>query len=655
MSAPQVFQAGNLPQGAFLTTLGGRRCTAVPRPAPTTSAEPPAVASVAAASAAPPAAATTSIGAIVAAGDVDANTVPAEASPLGLLPAATSTTSSPPDTFTANTISSPELEAAEVPRVQAAAEPPAPSPTALAATASAAAISSAPSPALPTLSVITSAQQQRQPAASRETSPTDSSVTAPAASDIAANDQPAAFPDQAAPSPSPSPDPAFPDVLAAPTGGGVAPEATNTSPTSNSAVSMLPSSSGSSVQSTVAVAGGVIGGVVALSIAAFLIWWWRRRVIKKRRSTLLTPLDAATYRDDKGGPYEINRGSIGPTPMGEKLRAAVGYNVKKIRGRLLSRSGPSVNMDRGTSQFIEVNNHSRATSSATIDNDPGVTARERLADWWSRLRYNRNRENRLSQDTLSIGGGNLNSSSIRSEKLPPPSSRQPDFLTLLNMDSGDDRDAARRRASLSRPPTGSSAQQNQFLGKLNLSFDSDNPFSDAHASAKPAPLVVSATNNPFSDANAIRDAAGSTKPSTYVADIRRSRGQSVSQQQQQQGYAPQQQQPTRGSVDSSFADRRNKFRSDPFDLEPRRSFVSSTAGTAGSSDGGGGGGVRRPAGAHRRGDSFTSKYSSGISMGDWSDPGPDVGPAASREVLPLPEEVEKQKGRGSKGSVGKAM
>lgn len=645
MSAPQVFQAGNLPKGAFLTTLGGRRCTAVPRPVPTTSAEPPAVASVAAASAAPPAAATTSIGAIVAAGDVDANTVPAEASPLGLLPAATSTTSSPPDTFTANTISSPELEAAEVPRVQAAAEPPAPSPEALAATASPAAISSAPSPALPTLSVITSAQQQRQPAASRETSPTDSSVTAPAASDIAANDQPAAFPDQAAPSPSPSPDPAFPDVLAAPTGGGVAPEATNTSPTSNSAVSMLPSSSGSSVQSTVAVAGGVIGGVVALSIAAFLIWWWRRRVIKKRRSTLLTPLDATTYRDDKGGPYEINRGSIGPTPMSEKLRAALGYNVKKIRGRLLSRSGPSVNMDRGTSQFIEVNNHSRATSSATVDNDPGVTARERLADWWSRIRYNRNRDNRLSQDTLSIGGGNLNSSSIRSEK--PPPSRQPDFLTLLNMDS-DDRDAARRRASLSRPPTSSSAQ-NQFLGKLDLSFDSDNPFSDAHASAKPAPLIVSATNNPFSDTNAIRDAAG-TKPSTYVADIRRSRGQSVSQQ---QGYAPQQQQqPTRGSVDSSFAERRNKFRSDPFDLEPRRSFVSSTAGTAGSNSDAG---VRRPAGAHRRGDSFTSKYSSGISMGDWSDPGPDVGPAASREVLPLPEEVEKQKGRGSKGSVGKAM
>ncbi|KAK0750440.1 hypothetical protein B0T18DRAFT_127589 [Schizothecium vesticola] len=570
MSAPQVFQAENLPQGAFLTTLGGRRCTAVPRPVPTTSAEPPAVASVAAVPAAPPAAATTSIGALVAAGDVDANTVPAEASPLGLLPAATT----------------------------------------------------------------------------------------PAASDIAANDGPAAFPDQAAPSPSPSPDPAFPDVIAAPTGGGAAPGATNTSPTSNSAVSMLPSSSGSSVQSTVAVAGGVIGGVVALSIAAFLIWWWRRRVIKKRRSTLLTPLDAATYRDDKGGQYEINRGSIGPTPMGEKFRAALGYNVKKIRGRLLSRSGPSVNMDRGTSQFIEVNNHSRATSSATINDDPGVTTKERLADWWSRLRYNRNRENRLSQDTLSIGGGNLNNSSIRSEK--PPPSRQPDFLTLLNMDSGgDDRDAARRRASLSRPTTSSSSPSQQFLGKLDLSFDSDNPFSDAHASAKPAPLVVSATNNPFSDANAIRDAA-STKPSTYVADMRRSRGQSVSQQ---QGYAPQQQQqqPTRGSVDSSFADRRNKFRSDPFDLEPRRSFVSSTAGTAGSSEGG----VRRPAGAHRRGDSFTSKYSSGISMGDWSDPGPDVGPAASREVLPLSEEEEEEeeekvekgkgKGRGSGGSVGKAM
>lgn len=106
----------------------------------------------------------------------------------------------------------------------------------------------------------------------------------------------------------------------------------------------------------------------------------------------------------------------------------------------------------------------------------------------------------------------------------------------------------------------------------------------------------------------------------------------------------------------SFATKRNKFRSDPFDLEPL-SYVSDNPlgrpdvpdvsgrysntgsisiayqGTVGKSNNPGVPNVPKiPAAAHTRNVSdLSSRYTSGISedsLGDWSDPGPDVGPGA---------------------------
>ncbi|KAK1753487.1 hypothetical protein QBC47DRAFT_430155 [Echria macrotheca] len=670
--------SGGLPSGAFLTTFNGRRCTAVPR-AVTTSAAAPASASVNAVTSAA-AAATTTAAAFVAAESANANTALAET----FSTSSTSTTSSSSLTSISTSTRTSNLvlnvaAATQVDEIVVA-------PTAPPATRLPAELPSTPSPTFPTFSVITSAQRAESTPAV-ETSEADSNITASAA-DVVANSPAAAVPEvSASPALTESPQETAntsPLNTAQGPAGGIPAEATNTA-TTNSAVSTVPNPNSGAVQSTVAVAGGVIGGVVAISIAAFLIWWWRRRVIKKRRSTLLTPLDAANYRDEKGG-YVINRGSIGPTPVGEKIRAALGYNVKKIRGRmsqLITKKGsaPSVNLDRGNSQFMDVNSHSRATSSATSDRGE-VTTKDRFLDWWSRLTADMNfnwrmRQKRIDKDTISIA-----SNDDPREKGGVGS--QPDFLTLLSMDERElDREAQRRRASLSRK-NGSTGSTDHFLGKLNLSFGNDDPFSDAnalaHNSAKPAPLIVSQANNPFSDRNAI-------KPNTYVADIRRSRGQSVSTTRQPSTVY---QRESGGSM-GDFAERRNKFRSDPFDLErpellagaraAKNSITSSTAGTAGSdgrgsriSGGVGTGDIRRPAGAHTRSGSFTSKYSSGVSMGDWSDPGPDVGPAASRWDGPEPRasptqgwrdrlEREAAAGRGdprrssggSQKSVGKAM
>lgn len=669
----------------------------MPRAVSTTSAA-PAAATVNAETAAPPAAAaaTSAVGAFSVAGAADAaNTALADAG----LPVATSTTSSSSLASTSTSTSTPLSPGTEA--VVGATQAEAvnfPAPAVLAATAPAAELPTlASTPTLPAFSVITTSPQT-EPTSATQSSETDRNITA-AAADVA-NSPAAALPDApASPVSTDSPEATelfttigtIGNAAQAPTDGS-APGASNTA-TSNSAVSVGPGPSGNSVQSTVAVAGGVIGGVVALSIAAFVIWWWRRRVIKKRRSTLLTPLDAANYRDEKGA-YVINRGSIGPTPMGEKFRAALGYNAKKIRGRmsrLVTKKGsaPSVNLDRGNSQFMDpANSHSRATSAGTI-NGPEVTTKDRFVDWWSRLTADMNfnwrtRDNAPSGNMSSTRGiGNSSGSgNYNSEGEKRDFSAQPDFLTLLNMDERElDREAQRRRASLSRK-NGSAGSTDQFLGRLNLSFGADDPFSDAnalaHTSAQPAPLVVSQGNNPFSDANAIRE----PKPSTYVAEMRRSRGQSVSNgtaanNGRQPSTVYQQGQRMSGGSVNDFAGRRNKFRSDPFDLErpellagaraAKNSITSSTAGTAGSesrgsriSGGVGTGEIRRPAGAHTRSESFTSKYSSGVSMGDWSDPGPDVGPAATKWDGPEPRASPTQGWRdrlereaASKGNVGR--
>jgi hypothetical protein len=459
-----------------------------------------------------------------------------------------------------------------------------------------------------------------------------------------------------------------------------------TGSSTNGAVSAVPTSGSNSVQTTVAVAGGVIGGVIALSIIAFIIWWWRRRSLKKRRSTLLTPLTTdPSFSKDEKGPYVINRGSIGPTPRAEKIRAAFNYNVRKIRGRmsqLVTRSGassPSVNMNRGNSQFIEtVSTHSRGNSSVT--NELNVTAKDRFLDWWSRLTADMNFNWRLRNEP-----NKTNDAFSRGMKQKGGDSGSPDFLTLLGMDDGElDREAQRRRASISRK-NGSASSADHFLAGLNLNFggSGDDPFSDAnassHNSAKPAPLVVSQPNNPFNDSNAIREPPTAVpKPTTYVADIRRSRGQSMTDATTR---APSTVYGRESMVSvESFSTRRNKFRSDPFDLE-RPELLGSSQGSASSSivgmagsNASRGSDIRPPAGAHTRSDSFTSKYSSGVSgmsLADWSDPGPDIGPAVPQWNGPQPRESPTQGWRDrqereaaaqrpggkrrSGGSVGKAL
>ncbi|KAJ4388172.1 hypothetical protein N0V93_008779 [Gnomoniopsis smithogilvyi] len=474
---------------------------------------------------------------------------------------------------------------------------------------------------------------------------------------------------------------------------------------SSSSATGLGSKNGSNGNgSTIAVAGGVIGGVALISLIAFFIWFWRRRLSKKRRDTLLTPLsaDPSFGRDVRGekGPYLIHRDSIGPTPRATKVKAALRAQYGRVRGRFdnIARSasvrsasshasGRSVDMNRGNSQFMDaspVNTHSRNNSSALSARDDGdMSIKERIMEMWARFKGSGKQEiagdeknDIFAARGISAGAKGRSSPSSR------PLANKPDFLTLLNMDDNElDREAQRLRMSRTR-----GGSEGSGLGGLNLDFGED-PFSDLNSigssKQRPGPPMASGANNPFSDANAVVDSIP-RKPSTYVADIRRSRGQSVgsvidmNRAYDIRGLRVVNEEPAGSAAigaargqsfyrDSqvsaasfeSFATKRDKFRSDPFDLEQLSSQVSGSipnytsramydngGGARVSSSGSisqqyqmsigslGAGILARPAAAHTRHLSDTSsKYTSGISEGtlaEWSDPGPDVGPAATR-------------------------
>ncbi|OBR15991.1 hypothetical protein CH63R_01171 [Colletotrichum higginsianum IMI 349063] len=465
--------------------------------------------------------------------------------------------------------------------------------------------------------------------------------------------------------------------------GTAAGEAGNDSPASNGTPSGNSRSGG--VAKPVVIASSVVGAVAVLGLFGFLLWLWRKRLLKKRRSTLLTPLSTdPRFRHTENTPYVIDRGSLGPTPRSAKLKAALGYNFQRFRvqlGGLVSRNRDSSSA-RDRSQFMNVSQHSRNSSSWSNHTGPRdvVTTKDRIKDWWERLTADMKFNWRLRGDRI-----------VEKDPFAPTRDMQdrnaamggqPDFLTLLGMDDTEvQREAQRRRLSRGQ---GSAGSADHFLGGLGLNFENAaaNPFSDVnalpHDSAKPAPLAVANIgNDPFSDANAISAPAAAVKPpSTYVVDVRRSRGTSfgggTTRPPSGSTYSPRLESMYRDSMQSveSFATRRNKFRSDPFDLERPELLGSRT--TQASSNynqggGGGGGAPRVPGSAHTRADSFSSKYSSGVSMDGWSDPGPDVGPSSSGPSYrheaespvagyrPGEQKAGWRPSGGSQNSVGKAL
>ncbi|CZS92588.1 hypothetical protein WAI453_006671 [Rhynchosporium graminicola] len=422
------------------------------------------------------------------------------------------------------------------------------------------------------------------------------------------------------------------------------------------------------------VVAGVVGSIALIAIVGLLFFFLRKR--RKTRESLLTPLTTGR----RSLFYEADNNSVGPSGRGNKWRTEFGYQTDRVqtvgsrikagvvavgaslRSKVVGeRSGtPNVNLNRGNSQFLDgpIPQHSRNNSIAS--NPAQSTIKSKATDFWKNL-------------GCKIGFGWAKKSESRDPFAAARSMNEkramangsPDFSQLLGMD---DRDlqiqAERRRASLVGN-TGSLAQ----LGSLGLNFNTaEDPFADPKkASVTPGWRPPNVKGNPFADpstkTNPFADPVVKPDPTipksnTYIAAIRRSRGQSIDAGPTSNNKNPTSMyRPPSGAIESrypsslapshdsyrdtvaSFATnaRKGKGRSDPFDLErpelwrPRDSdlYPNPLVGTKGLAAGSAYNQNQRIFSAA----SYTSRYSSGASsLGDWGEPGPALGPSQNSSL-----------------------
>lgn len=406
-----------------------------------------------------------------------------------------------------------------------------------------------------------------------------------------------------------------------------------------------------------ALIGGIVGGVVGLAIVAFLVWLCLRRRSKSKRSRFSTRFSTRMSMPpgaEKRRTYEFDSGSVGPTPKRQRFAATLGYHANKLGwGFMLgNQSTNTVNMNRGNSQFLDgLPSHSRGNSTASLESRANFSRKDRFLDWWSRLKEDVNFNWRLRN-------GQADSWAIRNMMEKDSGDMEPDFLGLLA------KDEKRRSVGNSMHSRGASVSSiDRFLGDLGMDMDNSrgpNPFSDSNAA--PGPKSI----DPFADTNSIQPTQ--KPPNTYVADVRRSRGASMGGAVRASNMST----VYRDSVRSndSFEVRRNKCRSDPFDLEiDHRRLPSVENIEAMPSVDSMYGLPPRPSslkgGAHISYNS--SRYTKGTSLGDWSDPGPDIGPSGATVATtnswaskPAEAEGNDRRSRHSGGSqtstgVGKAL
>lgn len=407
-----------------------------------------------------------------------------------------------------------------------------------------------------------------------------------------------------------------------------------------------------------ALIGGIVGGVVGLAIMAFLVWFCFRRRRKSKRSRFSTHFSTRMSMPpgaEKRRTYEFDSGSVGPTPRRQRFAATLGYHANKFGWGFMmgNQSTNTVNMNRGNSQFLEgLPSHSRGNSTASFDSRANLSRKDRFLDWWSRLKEDVNFNWRLRN-------GQADSWAIRNMMEKDSSDMEPDFLGLL---AKDEKRRSMGNSMHSRGPSVSSIDR--FLGDLGMDLDNSrgpNPFSDGNVA--PVPKLA----DPFADTNAIQPTQ--KPPNTYVADVRRSRGTSIGGAVRASNIST----VYRDSVRSndSFETRRNKCRSDPFDLEIDHRRLPSLENIQAMPSVDTIYGLPPRPGSFKQGGHVSynsSRYTKASSLGDWSDPGPDVGPSNSTvattnswTIKPADApEAHRPKSRNSGGSqssagVGKAL
>ncbi|KAJ1324262.1 interleukin 15 receptor alpha [Microdochium nivale] len=426
------------------------------------------------------------------------------------------------------------------------------------------------------------------------------------------------------------------------------------------ALPSLSSGSGMGPQATAAVAGSVAGTVVLIGILAFLFCWRRR----KRRNSSGSPSspNSAERGVREKEPYVITRSSIGPTPNSQKFKASLSYKYKEACLQVVElgvraaetiglRKRTDVDLDRGPSQYgpLMTGAHSRSNSGADALPVANVPPKREYPDWWDRLTQDdgQNWTLKPGQDINRASSNVMGADPTAARNLPPPiPPRRGPVLdggptpTRTNS-TGQAPGRAAPTARLPQPRL--AAPSDHFMSNMGLNFEAADPFSDvnsmSHVSAMVMPLSTPTESNPFSDTNALPTQPQAKGPRNHIQGVQHARREShnsvMRRQQADSVY--------RESTISqeSFQTRRNRVRSDPFDLDRpdlRAAIPSNTASVANNPPQ-----PDAPRQAHMRTHSTSSsKYS--VSDSGFSDPGPDVGPGVARK-----------RSDGSQRSVGRAM
>lgn len=427
-----------------------------------------------------------------------------------------------------------------------------------------------------------------------------------------------------------------------------------------------------------------MGSVAFVGFVALIFWFFKRRR-RYQRNSLLTPLHG-----ERGSFNDGDHGSISDEKPMSRFGTKVGYQTDRLkdfssgiaagvvgfgasmRSKVTrnQRDTPSVDLNRGNSQFFDgpIPQHSRNNSVMSNVHSQHTTVKDRFNDWWERcveivgFNWTLQRNKRLS-DPFTMAGG-------LSEK-QSGSNGAPDFAQFPHMNQRDLELQANGQQGTTLTSNGHGTSVLDF-GNLGPNFGSNNPFSD------PLPPVAStAQKQPINKDNPFIDPVAQTQPpsknkNTYVADVRRSRGQSAKPMKNNQAesrsssasrrYSRYQSGATLDRDSSSYRDtfvsfmsangRRGKGRSDPFDLERPELWLSSKAynksedntATSNRPDTRGSSilypdplrmssvhGNQAGQAAHTRAVSNDlSIYSSGVSsLGGWAGPGPDLGPGSS--------------------------
>ncbi|RYP69999.1 hypothetical protein DL769_005112 [Monosporascus sp. CRB-8-3] len=659
---------GNLPSQAFITTLNGKRCTAVPKNNPVASEENTLAFTIPSSSSSPSSTSSSTSSASFISTSSTSQALPAAAPvdpeetiatvPQETLVSTASPTPSPQDVVPSE-IPAPDSTTAqrvEPSEVGDITDQPLPSPksTSILDVALESVLdvpltsSSQPEPTtppeVPTVEQQSEAFQQdsrsSESAAPTSTSDGPTGSTTEAGLDALASDL---------------------TILETPTAGGNTALSTVTQPTSitpsptaeDNAGLESPATTGGVTETPVnarttaaAVAGGVVGGLALVSLGIFLIWFWRRRTEQKRRRLTRFSGDGASGHREMEAAYFTNGTPLGPTPVSEKLNDSIVHGYRRICRRLsgiVDRSAspqPTVDLDRGTSQFgpppASISPQSSRFSASSENATFVPRGREQFVGWWSRVTKNggsQPKSNRSDNAPFPVARGMKGVSGGR-----PAPNPQPDFHTLLRMDEEAVVSAAGVSGTRGNQKRRSTATGNEhFMSGLGFDFgDAANPFSDGnairHGSATappPAPWMHPA-KDPFSDANAVANGPQlSSGTATYARDPREPRSRSASANgsiDRESGVS------SVDSLDGDMLMRNTKFRSDPFDLD-RPELLSSGTGGGGVDGSSSVAGI--PPRAHVRDPSYASSYTSRYfgsdagSFNGWSDPGPDVGRAVA--------------------------